>query len=115
MSNLAQNLAPLHLKPGRHNMASAAFAELRAARMEGREPEGSGLSFGDLLDTVNPLQHVPVVSEIYRHLTGDRIGPEARVAGGLLYGGPIGAVASVFSLAVTGNNEEGVGDRLFAS
>jgi len=115
MSDLAQNLAPLHLKPGRHNMASGAFAELRAARMEGREPEGGGLSFGDLLDTVTPLPHVPVASEIYRHLAGDRIGPEARVAGGLLYGGPIGAVASVFSLAVTGNNEEGVGDRLFAS
>ena len=115
MTDLAQELVPLHLKPGKHNMASAAFAEVRAARREGRDPEGSELSFGDLLDTVNPLQHIPVVSEAYRHLTGDRIGPGARVAGGLLYGGPIGAVASVFSLAVSGNGEMGVGDRLLTS
>ena len=114
MTDFSQAFDPLHLKPGKHNMASAAFAELRAARREGREPQGTGTSFGDLLDTINPLQHIPVVSEAYRHLTGDGIGPEARVAGGLLYGGPVGAIASVFSLAISGNEEEGIGDRVFA-
>ena len=41
-----------------------------------------GLTFGDVLDVINPLQHIPVVSTIYRAITGDEISPGARVAGG---------------------------------
>lgn len=107
-----------HVPPtaGKHNMASAAFAELRAARLEGRTPEGEGLSFNDLVDTLNPLQHIPVISEIYRGLTGDRISPQARIAGGTLYGGPIGLAATLASMAIAGGNgEAGVGDRLYAA
>jgi hypothetical protein len=115
MVDLTPEISPLHLKPGKHNMASAAFAELRAARRDSSEPEGTGITFGDLLDSVNPLQHIPVVSQAYRHLTGDGIDPEARVAGSLLYGGPIGAIASIFSLAVSDNGDEGIGDRILAS
>jgi hypothetical protein len=102
---------------GKGNMARAAFAELRAARLEGRAPEaaqGESLSFSDLVDTLNPLHHVPILSDIYRRLTGDAISPQARVAGGTLYGGPIGGIASVLSLAVTGDAGHGIGDRLVA-
>ena len=53
-----------------------------------------GLSFGDLLDIVNPLHHIPVVSTIYRMVTGDEIGMRARLAGGALFGGPIGFAAA---------------------
>jgi len=107
---------PLPLKAGKQNMAATAFAELRAARREGRASEGAELSFHDLIDTLNPLQHIPVVSEIYRGLTGDRISPHARVAGGALYGGPIGLVASVASLAIAGGSgDQGVGDRIYAA
>ncbi|MCW5726331.1 hypothetical protein [Parvibaculum sp.] len=107
---------PQQFTAGKHNMASAAFAELRAARREGRAPEGAELSFNDLIDTLNPLQHIPVVSEIYRGLTGDRISAHARVAGGALYGGPIGLVASVASLAIAGGSgEQGIGDRIYAA
>lgn len=107
---------PQHLTAGKHNMASAAFAELRAARREGRETESAELSFNDLIDTLNPLQHIPVVSDIYRGLTGDRISAHARVAGGALYGGPIGLVASVASLAIAGGSgDRGIGDRIYAA
>lgn len=106
---------PLHAKPGKHNMASAAFEALRAARAEGRTPDEGKLTFGDLVDTLNPLQHIPVISEIYRGVTGDSITPQARVAGATLYGGPIGLVASVVSLAIAGNGEDGIGDSLYAS
>jgi len=107
---------PQQLTAGKHNMASAAFAELRAARREGRTAEGAELSFNDLIDTLNPLQHIPVVSDIYRGLTGDRISAHARVAGGTLYGGPIGLVASVASLAIAGGSgDHGIGDRLYAA
>jgi hypothetical protein len=52
-------------------------------------------SFSDLLDTVNPLQHIPVVSSIYRAVTGEKINPVARVAGDILYGGMLGGVSAL--------------------
>lgn len=61
-----------------------------------------GLTFGDLIDVVNPLQHLPVVGSLYRWLTGDDISPAARVAGGALYGGPIGLAGSIGGLIVDG-------------
>jgi hypothetical protein len=54
-----------------------------------------GPSFGDLLDTINPLQHLPIVGTIYRALTGDSLSDGARLAGGALYGGPVGLVAAM--------------------
>ena len=51
-------------------------------------------TFGDFLDIINPLQHLPVISSIYRAITGDEIGGGARAIGGMLYGGPIGMIAS---------------------
>lgn len=63
---------------------------------EGALPDsGQSLSFWDFLDIINPLQHLPIVSTIYREVTGDTINPAARVAGGALYGGPLGAGAAV--------------------
>lgn len=71
-------------------------------------PGGAEMSFGDLwqdkesigfadfLDLINPLQHIPIVSTIYRALTGDEIGPGARFAGGALFGGPLGLVSAGF-------------------
>lgn len=61
-----------------------------------------GFDFGDLLDLVNPLQHIPVVGKVYRELTGDTIAPGIRVAGGALFGGPLGAAFSLAGLAVEG-------------
>src|SRR4051812_19831607 len=54
-----------------------------------------GLSFKDALDIVNPLQQIPIVSTIYRAITGDTISPASKLAGGALYGGPIGFVLSL--------------------
>ena len=53
-----------------------------------------GFNFLDLLDVINPLQHIPFVSTLYRALTGDTIAPASRVAGGAPFGGPIGGGAS---------------------
>src|SRR5215469_3674922 len=43
--------------------------------------DGGSFGFHDLLDTINPLQHIPVVSAIYRWLTGDTPGNVARIVG----------------------------------
>lgn len=70
-----------------------------AFRVVGREglPETGEMegSFWDLLDVVNPLQHIPVVGTLYRAITGDTIKAPARIVGGALFGGPIGAMASI--------------------
>ncbi|HEU5048032.1 MAG TPA: hypothetical protein VFT64_09360 [Rickettsiales bacterium] len=50
----------------------------------------SGLSFGDILDAVNPLQHIPVVSSVYRTLTGGTISATSQIAGDAIYGLALG-------------------------
>lgn len=53
-----------------------------------------GFGFADLVDTINPLQQLPLVGSLYRAITGDEISQQARYAGSALYGmalgGPIG-------------------------
>ena len=55
----------------------------------------SEFTFGDFLDIINPLQHIPVISSLYREITGDTISPHARIMGGTLFGGPSGFISSV--------------------
>ena len=59
------------------------------------EPSSEEFGFADLLDVINPLQHLPLVSTFYREVTGDEIKAPARILGGLLFGGPTGFVASI--------------------
>lgn len=76
-------------------------------------PEGFG--FGDLIDVINPLQHIPFVSTLYRAVTGDTISPAARTLGGSLYGGPAGLVASVANLFVEGETGQDIGASVVAA
>lgn len=71
-------------------------------------------SFWDLLDIVNPLQHVPVVSTLYRELTGDGIGAVARLAGGGLLGGIPGLVSAVIDVALEDSTGKDVGENVLA-
>lgn len=74
------------------------------------------IGFDDLIDVINPLQHLPVISSVYREVSGDTIGLGARLAGGYLYGGPIGAgseaAMAVFE-AVSGDTPMGHVASLF--
>lgn len=81
--------------------------------------------FGEVLDTVNPLQHVPGVSEAYRAVTKDKISEGAKFAGhvgfGAAIGGPVGAaigagvflIESVFG-AIFGGGKKGGEDLVQA-
>jgi len=72
-------------------------------------------SFKDLLDIVNPLQHLPVVGSIYRYLTGDEPAAGTRIIGDALYGGPIGFGVSVASTALLTNADgKDIGERVLA-
>src|SRR5688572_6968383 len=42
-------------------------------------PEDDGYSFGDVIDMINPLQHLPVIGMLYRKFTGDTIKPFAAI------------------------------------
>lgn len=56
--------------------------------------------FFDLLDMVNPLQHIPIVSTLYRNITGDEIKPVARIIGGTVFGGPAGGAMSLANVII---------------
>lgn len=67
-------------------------------------------SFKDVLDTINPLQHIPIVSSLYQSMTGDVPSTGASLAGGALFGGPLGFAAALFNTilkSATGADLEG--------
>jgi hypothetical protein len=51
-------------------------------------------TFDDFLDIINPLHHLPIVSFIYRAISGDEIKPAMRILGDIAYGGPTGFMSS---------------------
>lgn len=53
------------------------------------------MTFGDLLDVINPLQQLPIVGSIYREVTGDTIKPAARIMGGVLFGALTGGLSLI--------------------
>jgi hypothetical protein len=99
-----QDMAVLAAAPG--SVETVLAPEAPQAPKDGHPLFGKdGFTFSDFLDIINPLQHIPVVSSIYRAVTGDQIDPGARLAGGGLFGGPIGLVVSM----VSGMVEEATG------
>src|SRR5579872_2660825 len=86
-----------------------------AAKTERSRPwAGEKFSFHDLLDTINPLQHLPVISTIYRWLTGDTIGNVPRIAGDTLYGGPLGLVSGLVGAALKEDSGRDIGEHVMA-
>jgi hypothetical protein len=76
--------------------------------------DDSGKSFFDnLLDVVNPLEHLPVISTIYSNLTGDKPNDFTQVAGDTLYGGPLGFVSSIGNLVFKDATGKSVGDTVW--
>ncbi len=88
----------------------AAPADSLSSRLFGAD----GFNFLDILDIINPLHHIPFVSTLYRTLTGDTIAPVSRVAGGALFGGPIGAVVSLVNTIVAEWSGKDISDHAIA-
>ncbi|GEM_PF-1596817 len=76
--------------------------------------EEDGPSFHDVLDIINPLQHIPIINTIYRHLTGDEEGAVADVGGGALWMGPVGLVGALADLAVKSESGKSIGDNILS-
>ena len=83
-----------------YRVSGSKFSGPSAPAAAGVAAEGT-MTFADLIDTVNPLQHLPIIGTIYRAVSGDAASTGAKVAGnaayGALLGGPIGALVSVAS------------------
>jgi hypothetical protein len=73
-----------------------------------------GMSFGDLLDIVNPLQHIPDISTIYREITGDEMGLGARMLGGALFGGGVGLMLGAVQAAAEETTGKDIGGNMVA-
>ena len=75
---------------------------------------GDGFSFHDVLDAINPLQHLPLIGTLYRHLTGDTEGNVAEVVGDGIYGGVMGAVSGAVDVAVKEITGKDIGENLIS-
>lgn len=93
--------------------APASQAADRAASLayQNKQP---GMTFGDVVDMVNPLQHLPVIGTLYRKLSGDTISPISSIIGGALFGGPVGAVASTVNVIVKDRTGRDVAENAFS-
>jgi hypothetical protein len=79
------------------------------------QPFGKEGFIGTLLDIINPLQHIPVVSTIYRSMSGDEIAPFAKIVGGALFGGPIGIAASAIDVLIKEDSGKDMGEHAMAA
>lgn len=95
--------------------AAAPLQSTQAAQPAAEEPHSFMSFLKGVFDVINPLQHIPVVSAIYRHITGDEISPVAHLAGGALYGGPLGAALAVADISYEKITGKDVGETMIAA
>lgn len=91
----AAQAEPARAVQGANNLQETAPAhKIRVGKIDRSHlPQNvQSVSFDDLVDTLNPLQHLPVIGDIYRKATGDQLSGMARVAGGFLFGGVLGGM-----------------------
>lgn len=73
-----------------------------------------GFTFADLVDLVNPLQHIPVVSWAYRAITSDQISPGAMALGSGLFGGVAGLAIGAAQGMIQSSTGKDTGSNLLA-
>jgi len=108
---------PVPAHTAAHTATQQALSEPeRGARDTGGfKPFGDdGFGFLDLIDVINPLQHIPLVGTLYREFTGDEIGALPRIAGSTLFFGPIGAAVSGANVVLETASGKDVGDHVMA-
>lgn len=75
---------------------------------------GDTPSFEDILDAVNPLQQLPVISSFYRAESGDGISVVSRLLGGALFGGPIGFLVAAVNAGIEAATGSDIGEHMIA-
>lgn len=74
-----------------------------------------GLTFGDLVDAVNPLNHIPIVSDLVGGASEEKPSVASKLLGGALLGGPIGFVASLANCIFEQATGHGVAGAVMAA
>ena len=107
------NLAPIGKTNSGPQKIESVFQNQAGGGADGR---GAGeFSFTDFLDIINPLQHIPVVSSIYRELTNDQIAAAPRLLGGALFGGPAGIITALGNILVEAETGRDIGGNVIAA
>jgi hypothetical protein len=73
-----------------------------------------GFTLLDAVDIINPLQHIPLIGNLYRDLTGDTLDPFSRVAGSTLFFGPLGTAVSTANVAMEEFTGKDIGGHMLA-
>ena len=79
-----------------------------ASKKSEQAQSGGDSFFGTLMDMINPLQHIPIVSNIYEQATGDTMSSGAEILGGGLFGGIPGAISSLLNVGVEATTGKGI-------
>lgn len=95
---ITANMAHLAVNPSENDFS----AQLSAYQDTNTQKETTDKPFGffDLIDIINPLQHIPLVNLAYRAITGDEIRPALQIVGGAIFGGPLGAASGLINAMV---------------
>lgn len=96
---------------GKKNAAKTALS-YRMENAASRQAEPFG--FYDLLDMVNPLQHIPLVNVAYRKITGDEIRGAPQIIGGAIFGGALGAAGGLANVIIQEETGKGFTDNALA-
>lgn len=107
-------LAPLDEEPDRSAAAKTANVQGTGTQKDFNFFGEDGFSFSDILDIVNPLQHIPIVATVYRALTGDEIAAGPRMVGGALFGGPVGAALATANAVLDESTGRDAGEHVLA-
>ncbi len=94
--------------------ASAKITENSSPQTEKAQGQDSDWSFWDFIDLINPLQHIPIVNSIYREITGDQIKAPAKIIGGALFGGAVGAATSIANAILEESSGKDVNRHMLA-
>src|SRR5262249_10200466 len=71
-------------------------------------------SFRDILESFNPIQHIPIVGQLYRDATGTQLHPIARIAvGGAT--GPLGVASAFANVALENATGRDLGGHLLSA
>lgn len=97
-------------KMGNHSQATAKPEAASEPSFWGED----GFSFDDLVDIVNPLHHIPVVSDIYSSMTGDTKSTGSDIAGSAVFGGLLGFAFSVVDSIVEDGTGSSVNEHLIS-
>jgi hypothetical protein len=100
--------------PGSGYVPDAPSATTTLANTQGAV-DGEGLSFSDVLDAINPLQHIPIVSTIYREATGSEIKALPNMIGGAIFGGIFGLIGAAVDSVVKEASGATIGHHLLAA